>query len=137
MTDKELRKLSRSDLLEILLAQSKEISEYKKEIKELSAQLEDRRIKYSSAGTLAEAAINISGILEAAQKAANIYLDNIKNGNSDIEAQQKKCAQLEAESRKMAKELLDKTAAECKAMREEAEKACSELKKQSEGTINA
>ena len=45
MTDKELRKLGRSDLLEILLAQSKEISELKENIRTLTEQLEDRTIK--------------------------------------------------------------------------------------------
>ncbi len=132
MTDKELRKLGRSDLLEILLAQSKEINELKAQVKELTEKLDDRSIKYESAGSLAEAAINVSGIINAAQQAADIYLENLKNSNADLSETQKKCADMEAKSRGAAKALLDKTAAECKAMREETEKACAEMLKKAE-----
>lgn len=133
MTDKELRKLGRSDLLEILLAQSKEISELKENIRTLTEQLEDRTIKYESAGSLAEAVVNVSGIIDAAQRAADLYLDNIRNSTSDISEAQKKCAEIEAKSKSAAKSLLDKTAAECRAMREETEKICAEMLKKAEG----
>ena len=127
MTDKELKKLGRSDLLEILLEQSKEITALKNENSELRQKLEDRRIKYESAGSLADAAVNISGVMEAAQEAARIYLDNLKQSGADVEEQKKKCAEMEEQSRRMAKRLLDKTAADCKSMREETEKICADM----------
>ena len=132
MTDNELRKLSRSDLLEILLEQSKEISGLQAENKKLKEQIEDRTIKYTDSGSLAEASLKVSGVFEAAQKAADIYLDNLRKGGADIEAARKKCAEMENQSRQTAKRLLDKTAAECAAMREETEKACRELIAQAE-----
>lgn len=56
MTDKELRRLSRSELLEMLIAQTEENSQLKIRLKQAEAQLRDRRIEIDKAGSLAEAA---------------------------------------------------------------------------------
>ena len=45
MTDKELRRLSRSELLEMLIAQTEENSQLKIRLKQAEAQLRDRRIE--------------------------------------------------------------------------------------------
>lgn len=136
MTDKELRKLSRSDLLEILLEQSKEISGLQAENKKLKEQIEDRTIQYQNSGSLAEAALKVTGIFDDAQKAADLYLENLKKDGADIEAVQKKCAEMEKQSRQTAKRLLDKTAAECAALREETEKVCREMIAEAEKKTN-
>lgn len=78
MTDKELRKLSKSELLEILLIQSRKIEEQDARIKELEDQMNSLTIDIEESGTLAEAALRLSGIFDAAQKAADIYLENVK-----------------------------------------------------------
>ena len=44
MTDKELRRLSRTDLLEMLLEQSKEVERLQQKLEEDRQQLEERRI---------------------------------------------------------------------------------------------
>ena len=44
MTEKELLKLKRSEMLEIMLAQSREIDDLRKELEETKAALEDRKI---------------------------------------------------------------------------------------------
>lgn len=56
MTDKELRRLSRSELLEMLIAQPEENSQLKIRLEQAEAQLRDRRIEIDKAGSLAEAA---------------------------------------------------------------------------------
>ena len=55
MTDRELRKLSRAGLLEILLTQSREIDRLRAEVEELNARLEDRDLIMSHSGSIAEA----------------------------------------------------------------------------------
>ena len=70
MTDKELQRLRRSELLEILLAQQKQIDSLKKELAEAKEQL-------AESGSIAEAALKLNGIFEAAQKAADQYLYSI------------------------------------------------------------
>lgn len=78
MADAKLSKLKRADLLEMLLEQSKENEKLRAEIEELKQQLADRRIYMEQAGNIAEAALKINGVMEAAQAAAQQYLDNIK-----------------------------------------------------------
>ena len=79
MTEKELRRLSRMDLLEMLLEQSKEVERLQKELETVKKQLEDRRIMEQDAGSIAEAALRLNKVFEAAQQAADQYLENIRN----------------------------------------------------------
>lgn len=79
MTDKELHRLKRSELLEILVEMSEENDRLKEENESLKNQLCDKNIQIENSGSIAEAALKLSGIFEAAQKAADCYLENIKN----------------------------------------------------------
>lgn len=76
--EKELKKLSRSDLLEMLIEQSKEVERLKAELEQANAELENRRITIENAGSIAEASLKLSGIFEDAQQAADLYLKNVK-----------------------------------------------------------
>lgn len=78
MTKQELKKLNRTDLIEMLLALSEENEQLKAELAETQAQLADRTIKIESTGSLAEAALALNGVFEAAQAAADQYLLNIQ-----------------------------------------------------------
>lgn len=78
MTDRELRKLGRRDLLEILIAQRKEIESLQQRLDEAEGKLKDRQIRIDRAGSLAEAVMELNGVLEAAQAAADQYLENIR-----------------------------------------------------------
>ena len=78
MTDKQLKKLRRTELLELLLIQSREMDRVKEELEEARAQLEDRRIRIDSCGSIAEASLAVSRIFEDAQTAADLYLANVK-----------------------------------------------------------
>lgn len=78
MTDRELRKLRRAELLEMLI-ESEQINErLKEEVEVLRQQVTEREMKIDRAGSLAEAALQLSGIFEAAQDAADRYLENIR-----------------------------------------------------------
>lgn len=78
MTDKDLQKLKRIELLEILIEQGKTIERLEKELASANKKLEDRNIHLTEAGSIADAAVQISGIFEAAQSAAHIYLENVQ-----------------------------------------------------------
>ncbi len=78
MTDKELKKLSRKELLEMLLEQSKLLDSRQAEIDSLRSELENKNILLENAGSIAEAALKISGVFEAAQRAADIYLESVR-----------------------------------------------------------
>ena len=78
MTDKELRRLSRSELLEMLIAQTEENDRLKIRLEQAEAHLRDRRISIDKAGSLAEAALSLNGVFQAAEAAAQQYLENIQ-----------------------------------------------------------
>ena len=99
MTDKELRKLSRAELLEMLIAQTRENEELKIELDRIKAELASRSIKIDESGSLAEASLKLSGIFEAAQDAADQYLANIRDTESV-------CADMRAEAEREAEKIL-------------------------------
>lgn len=78
MTDKELQRLSRRELLEMLVLLTEENDALKQRLQEAEAQLADRQIRIANAGSIAEAALQISGVLEAAETAAQQYLENVR-----------------------------------------------------------
>lgn len=77
MTENEMKKLSRADLLELLLQERKENESLRAEIESLKAQLDDHILKIKKAGSLAEASLQLNGVFEAAENAAHQYLENI------------------------------------------------------------
>ena len=77
MTEKELKKLSRQELLEILLVQSKKIDRLRAQLDEARQQLSEKELTIAEAGSIAEASLSLSGVFEDAQKAADQYLSNI------------------------------------------------------------
>ncbi len=78
MNEKQLRKLRRTDLLDLLVSQAQEIERLEAEVESLKSALNDKDIKIAKAGSIAEAALELNGIFEAAQKAADQYLANIQ-----------------------------------------------------------
>lgn len=120
MTDKELRHLNRRELLEILVDISRSNEELKQENAELKARIEDRELRCSEAGSLAEAAFRLNGVFEAAQAAADQYLENVKNTDSI-------CARKQQEAEENAAAILNEARARARAVVEEAEKKAQEL----------
>ena len=85
MTDKELKRIGRAELLELLLAQSEENEALQIRIEELEQELRHREIIIANAGTIADAAFQLNGVFDAAGAAAVQYLENIKRLNRQIE----------------------------------------------------
>ena len=86
---KQLRKLKRSDLFELLVEQAKELEELQERVNELEGKLQRREINLSEAGSIAEAALAISKVFDEAQAAANVYLNNVKRlaGSSEEDSE--------------------------------------------------
>lgn len=129
MTDKELRKLGRNQLLELLLEQSRENDKLRSQIEQLRQQLSDRQLKIDQAGSIAEASMQINQVFESAQAAAEQYLDNVRTLSS---RQEQICRQLEEESTQKADALLAETKRKCQALEAETAEKCSRLTKEAE-----
>ena len=59
MTEKELHRLKRGELLEMMLAQSREIESLRARVRQLEEQLADREIRIQESGSIAEAALKL------------------------------------------------------------------------------
>lgn len=77
-----LRKLSKLQLLELLAQQERELQTLRKELEEKNAALDDRRIRVEKAGSIAEAALKLNEVFEAAQRAADQYLESVKSARA-------------------------------------------------------
>ena len=95
MTDRELKKLSRTDLMEILLELTTENEQLRKELDETKDKLNNKMLAIDNAGSLAEAALQLNGVFEATQEACNQYTINVQ----EIFSRQKEiCEQMERET---------------------------------------
>lgn len=129
MTDKELQKLSRSALLEMLLEQSRENDRLRAQVEELARQLSDRQFKIDQAGSIAEASMQINQVFESAQAAAEQYLENIWALSG---RQEQICRQLEEESTQKANALLAETERKCRTMEAATTEKCARMTKEAE-----
>ena len=94
LTDKELQKLSRIDLLELLLEKSKETEKLQEELEQVKAKLAEREIKIEKAGSIAEAALALNGVFEVAQAAADQYLENLRRISEETSQVQDSATQI-------------------------------------------
>ena len=78
MTEKELHRLTRGELLEIILDQRQELERIGRELQDAKAQLRDRELRIRQAGSIAEASLALTNIFSEAQKAADLYLENVR-----------------------------------------------------------
>ena len=78
MTDKEFKRLSRSQLIDIIYQLQLKQDELTAENEKLTKALDEKRLRISKTGNIAEAALEIHNVLQAAQDAATAYSDEMK-----------------------------------------------------------
>ena len=119
MTEKEMKKRSRTDLLRMLIDQGEEMKVLKEELEKAKAEISEREIKLTEAGSIAEAALKINGVFEAAQAASQQYLENVKH----LSERQDALARIkERETREKCERQILETKEKCDAMIAKAEK---------------
>ncbi len=95
MTEKELKRLGRRELIEIIAVMKKRETELEARLEKAEKLLADRTIKISNAGSIAEASLSLNGVFDAAQAAADTYLQSLHAANSSLELRmtqaQKEC----------------------------------------------
>ena len=78
MTDKEFKRLSRSQLIDIIYQLQLKQEELTTENEKLLKALSDKRLRVSNAGSIAEAALEVHNVIQAAQDAADHYVEEVK-----------------------------------------------------------
>ena len=129
MADRELRRMHRAELIEIIYALKQSEDQLKAQNAALTAQLQDRQLRLESAGSIAQAALELNNVFAAAQAAADDYLHSVQASLADTNAT---AANTLSQARSEAKQECDamtaaaaqkrtQTEADCKAMVERAE----------------
>lgn len=103
MTDKEFRRLRRIELIDIIYKLQNNEEQLQAEIASLKQQMANRELKLSKAGSIAEAAMSLNGVFEAAQAAADQYITEVQKLHADTENQ---TAQMLSDAKAQAAEIV-------------------------------
>ena len=120
MTDKEFKRLSRPQLIEIIYQLQLKLEELTAENEKLSQELADKRLRVDDVGNIAEAALNIHNVFTAAQDAAAHYIEEIQ-------------IRVDSEYKRILKEANEKAAAIIKNTQQEMERYAAQAKKNNPG----
>ena len=127
INEKEIKGLSRGDLLELLLAQTERVEELEAELAEVRKQAEARDIIIERSGTLAEAAMQINQVWQAADRAAAQYLSNVLRMYDE---QLAKNRELEQEYARMEQVLLGECTRKCEELEQQTVDKCRALEQE-------
>jgi cell division septum initiation protein DivIVA len=97
MINKELKKLNRRELVDVIYQLKKNEEQLQERIAALEAELEERRIHLSKAGSIADAAAELTDVFAVAQSTADLYLREIASMKEDA---QKECDKMIEEAKK-------------------------------------
>lgn len=122
MTEAEMRRVSRKELLELLIETAKENETLRASLAEAEKKLQSRDLRVENAGSLAQAAISVSRVLESADDAAALYLDNAKR--------------LEKEAKEQYDALLEKGRADADELRRKGKADADELRTKAEAILS-
>lgn len=75
---RDLTKLRKQEILKIMVEQGEEIDRLRARIDELEQELGQIEIDKDKVGSIAEASLAVTKIFDEADKAARIYLENIR-----------------------------------------------------------
>jgi hypothetical protein len=74
MSEKEIRKLKKAELIELYEEKCRQVEEMKAKLDAAQKELDQRRLECAENGNLAETAKSLSALFEETQKKADAYL---------------------------------------------------------------
>jgi len=93
LTEKDLKKLNRYQLLELLIVQTERADKLEASLKLAERRLVDQTLQITPLGSIAEASLQMEGVFEAAQRAADMYIDAAKKKAEEIEQEAREQAE--------------------------------------------
>ncbi len=85
MTDRELKKLRRDTLLEMMLKQQEELEQLREQLQEAEEKIRSQETELHKLSSIAEGALKLSKIYETAQASAEAYVEKIEKEKRDSE----------------------------------------------------
>ena len=124
MADRELRRMHRAELIEIIYALKQSEDQLKAQNAALTAQLQDRQLRLESAGSIAQAALELNNVFVAAQAAADDYLHSVQASLADTNAT---AANTLSQARSEAKRILEQAQADADSLKAQAQQECDAM----------
>lgn len=124
MTQYEMKKLSRKELLQLAAEESAQIRILQEHLEIAENELHKREININEAGSIAEASMKLSNVFEAAQEACRLYTDNIQRLS---ERQESICAEIEKETKEKAAAYEAEVISRCERLEKDTKEACEKL----------
>ena len=123
MADRELRRMHRAELIEIIYALKQSEDQLKAQNAALTAQLQDRQLRLESAGSIAQAALELNNVFAAAQAAADDYLHSVQASLADTNATAANTLSQVSE----AKRILEQAQADADSLKAQAQQECDAM----------
>ena len=124
MTQYEMKKISRKELLQLAAEESAQIRILQEHLEIAENELHKREININEAGSIAEASMKLSNVFEAAQEACRLYTDNIQRLS---ERQESICAEIEKETKEKAAAYEAEVISRCERLEKDTKEACEKL----------
>ena len=124
MTQYEMKKLSRKELLQLAAEESAQIRILQEHLEIAGNELHKREININEAGSIAEASMKLSNVFEAAQEACRLYTDNIQRLS---ERQESICAEIEKETKEKAAAYEAEVISRCERLEKDTKEACEKM----------
>ena len=137
MTEKEFRKLSRAQYLEMMVEQGREIKRLKEELELVKQELAEKEIKIQKAGSIAEASISLNDVFGSAQRAADQYLESIRIQKESYDEKVQTAEKVIIEKAQLAYQYLEETQKKCEQMEKETQERCKQLEEQTKQKCRA
>ena len=90
MTDKEFKRLSRAQLIDIIYQFQLQVDKLTEKNQEVERELADKRLRLRDAGNIADAALEMNDCFRSAQNAAEQYLNEIQAIREETEAERQR-----------------------------------------------
>ena len=129
MPDRELRHMRRTELVEIILALKQSEDRLRAENAALSAQLQERQIHIENAGSIAQAALELNKVFEAAQAAADEYVASVLAANKNTDAA---ASALRAQAEAEAQQILAQAQTEAANLKARTQQQCDAARKRAQ-----
>ena len=131
MTDKELHKLNRKELLELMLDQSRQLDDLREQLRQAQEQLASRQLLLNKAGTEV-----CQQLVDESQQKADTLLNEAQTRCQIMEAEtQARCQAMEAETQEKCRILETETREKCETMTRKAEEQAKQAWQQAQEKI--
>ena len=98
-TEKDIKKLSRTELVDVIYQLKKSEQKLEEQVQTLQAALDEKNLRMENVGSVAEASLALTDIFANAQTAADAYLEEIRTRRAAVEEE---CSRLSAEAQEKA-----------------------------------